>query len=389
MEGALNRDWAERERTHDTAKAEAAEAMAIWQGEVKQALKLKAAPPPRPDNARAPDPPQRRRFSVRDATTQRLAKMMAANPRGLLLFRDELAGWIGGMDRYDSGKGADRAFWLEAHGGGRFTVDTVKDGDAAPIIEHLTTGIIGALTLDKARAALGEADNDGLAARFLYAWPAPRRPSIPKGEPPEALLRDGLMKLAALPWEPPDPVLLPFTEAAQAIIQARREAVSEADESGLLGAWMGKMAGAVVRLAVIFQHLAWLADGGEPPQEIGENATARADGLLGEYFLPMAVRFFGVDALPASARDARLLAKLIQGGRVDRLNSRLLARSGPIRDVERVKAALLDLEAAGWVRRDPARAGEGWGRARDDWEIRPDLLAQLAQLSGHQAKEAA
>jgi hypothetical protein len=149
------------------------------------------------------------------------------------------------------------------------------------------------------------------------------------------------------------------------------------------------MAGAVVRLAVIFQHLAWLADGGEPPKEIDENQTTRADGLLSEYFLPMAVRFFGVDALPAAARDARLLAKLIQGGRADRLNSRLLARSGPIRDVERVKAALLDLEAAGWVRRDPARAGEGWGRARDDWEIRPDLLAQLAQLAGQQGKEAA
>jgi hypothetical protein len=103
----------------------------------------------------------------------------------------------------------------------------------------------------------------------------------------------------------------------------------------------------------------------------------------------MAVRFFGVDALPASARDARLLAKLIQGGRVDRLNSRTLARSGPIRDVDRVKHGLMDLEAAGWVRRDPARAGEGWGRARDDWEVRPDLLAQLAQLSGHQGKEAA
>jgi hypothetical protein len=378
MEGALNHDWAERERTHDTTKAEAAEAMANWQNEVKQAAKLKAAPPPRPDNARAPDPPQRRRFSVRDATTQRLAKMMANNPRGLLLFRDELAGWSGSMDRYDSGKGADRAFWLEAHGGGCFTVDTVKDGDAAPTIPHLTIGIIGALTLDKARATLGQADNDGLAARFLYVWPAPRRPTIPKGEPPEAMLGDALMKLADLPWEPPEPLLLPFTEAAQAIIQARREAVAEADESGLLGAWMGKMAGAVVRLAVIFQHLAWLADAGEPPKEIDEKATARADGLLGEYFLPMAVRFFGVDALPASARDARLLAKLILSEKRERLNSRLLARSGPVRNVERVKAALADLEAAGWVRRDPFRTGESSGRRRDDWEVRPDLLSLLA-----------
>jgi hypothetical protein len=50
------------------------------------------------------------------------------------------------------------------------------------------------------------------------------------------------------------------------------------------------------------------------------------------------------------------------------------------------KAAMMDWEAAGWVRRNPARAGEGWGRARDDWEVRPDLLAQL---SGHQGKEAA
>jgi hypothetical protein len=39
----------------------------------------------------------------------------------------------------------------------------------------------------------------------------------------------------------------------------------------------------------------------------------------------------------ASARDARLLAKLILSERRERLNSRLLARGRPIRDVERVQ----------------------------------------------------
>jgi hypothetical protein len=381
LESGMNADWEERQRQHDTDKAEAAAVADRWKNEVKTAAFSGNAPPQRPDRAKEPEPLQKRRFAVRDVTTQRLARMMAANPRGLLLFRDELAGWLGAMDRYDSGKGADRAFWLEAYGGRRFTVDTVKEGDNAPMIDHLTIGMIGALTADKGRAVMGEADNDGLAARLLYVWPAPRKPSIPNGEPPDAMLRDALARIAALPWEPPEPVLLPFTGPAQDILHARRETVASAEAGGLLGAWMGKMPGHVVRLAVIFQHLAWLADGGEPPRVIDDMATTRADGLLGEYFLPMAERFFGVNALPPSARDARLLAKLILSEKRDRVNSRLLARSGPIRYVDRVKAALMDLEAAGWVRRDPARAGEGWGRARDDWQVRPDLSALLAQLA--------
>jgi hypothetical protein len=381
LEAGMNADWEARLRQHDTDKAEAAVVADKWKDEVKNAAKTGNAPPQRPDRAKEPEPLQKRRFAVRDATTQRLARMMAANPRGLLLFRDELAGWLGAMDRYDSGKGADRAFWLEAFGGRRFTVDTIKEGDNAPVIDHLTIGMIGALTVDKGRAAMGEADNDGLAARLLYVWPAPRKPSIPKGEPPDAMLRDALARIAALPWEPPEPVLLPFTGPAQDILHARREMVASAEAGGLLGAWMGKMPGHVVRLAVIFQHLAWLADGGEPPRVIDEMAAGRADGLLGEYFLPMAERFFGVNALPQSARDARTLAKVIVEERRERLNSRTLGRDGPIRDVERVKDALLDLEAAGWVRRDPARDGNNRGRTRDDWEVRPDLLALMSLLS--------
>jgi hypothetical protein len=381
LETHLNQDWEERQRQHDTDKAEAAALADRWKKEVDNAAKTGNAPPQRPDRAKEPEPLQKRRFAVRQATTQRLAPMMAANPRGLLLFRDELAGWLGEMDRYNNGAGADRAFWLEAYGGRRFTVDTVKDGDNAPMIDHLSIGMIGALTVDKGRAAIAKQDNDGLGARFLYVWPDPRKPSIPKGEPPDAMLRDALLKIAALPWEPPEPVLLHFTQPAQAILQARREMVAGADESGLLGAWIGKMPGHVVRLAVIFSHLQWLADGGDPPKEIDDMAAGRADGLLGEYFLPMAARFFGQDALPQSARDARLLARVIVEERRERLNSRLQARSAPIRDLDRVKAALLDLEAAGWVRRDPNRLGDGPGRQRDDWEVRPDLLALLAPLA--------
>ncbi len=61
------------------------------------------APPPPP---RAPERP---RVCVSDATVEKLASLAAALPRGLLLQRDEIAGWLGAFDKYGGG-GSDRAF---------------------------------------------------------------------------------------------------------------------------------------------------------------------------------------------------------------------------------------------------------------------------------------
>src|SRR5262249_51488650 len=56
------------------------------------------------DPPEKPDAPQAERFIVSDTTVEALAPLLLANPRGLLLARDELAGWIGSFDRY-AGKG--------------------------------------------------------------------------------------------------------------------------------------------------------------------------------------------------------------------------------------------------------------------------------------------
>ena len=52
-----------------------------------------------------PEAPQAERCIVSDTTVEALAPLLLANPRGLLLARDELAGWIGSFDRYAGGKG--------------------------------------------------------------------------------------------------------------------------------------------------------------------------------------------------------------------------------------------------------------------------------------------
>lgn len=41
------------------------------------------------------------------ATVEAIAPILLHNPRGLLMYRDELAGWIGDMDRYSKSKGGD------------------------------------------------------------------------------------------------------------------------------------------------------------------------------------------------------------------------------------------------------------------------------------------
>jgi hypothetical protein len=212
------------------------------------------------------------------------------------------------------------------------------------------------------------------------------RPTRPKHAPPAGRLADALRRLEALPWTPPEPVTLPFTaEAADAMQEWREDAARmEADASGLFLSWLGKLPGFALRLAVVFQHLAWLAedDGAAPPVEVGTDAIARACGFLSDYAVPMARRVFGEAALPEAERDARRLARwyLRQDPRPDILNANNLRRmaGGPnIPTAERMDAALAELAAAGWCHSAPGRAGNMPGRTRKDWAMHPALKAAV------------
>jgi putative DNA primase/helicase len=76
------------------------------------------------DNPAAPpDPPVR--YVVTDITAEKLGEILSRSDHGILSKRDEISGWIGGMDRYGGGahKGAsDRATWLKAFDGGPYNV---------------------------------------------------------------------------------------------------------------------------------------------------------------------------------------------------------------------------------------------------------------------------
>jgi hypothetical protein len=71
-----------------------------WKAEVKAAIQSGAAPPPRPDTV--PEEPLAPRLVMDDVTIEKIALVLArAAPKGVLMHRDEIAGWLSGMNTYN------------------------------------------------------------------------------------------------------------------------------------------------------------------------------------------------------------------------------------------------------------------------------------------------
>ena len=94
-------DELRREHEHRAAVAKAASKK--WKAEVDQALKDGKPTPPRPQEAEDLGPFVAPRFHVSDTTTEKLAVLLKARPRGMLVICDELARLFANMWRYYKG----------------------------------------------------------------------------------------------------------------------------------------------------------------------------------------------------------------------------------------------------------------------------------------------
>src|SRR5262249_18724659 len=158
---------AEAVKQHEADLARWEKDMAAW----KRDNNAGADPPTKPEQ------PQAERFVASDTTVEALAPILLTNPRGLLLARDELAGWIGSFDRY-AGKGrasADAANWLSMFNAESIIVDRKTGIPRTIYVREAALCISGGATPGILRRALArEHRESGLAARLLPAWP-PRK----------------------------------------------------------------------------------------------------------------------------------------------------------------------------------------------------------------------
>lgn len=348
-----------------------------WRREVRQAEK-EGTPTPLPPIGTAGPEPQAPRLRQNDVTIEKVALLLAATaPKGLLLVRDELAGWIAGMNAYND---AGRAFWIEAYGGRPYRVERVKHPEPI-VIPRLAVAAYGGTQPEKLALLMREAD-DGLLARVLWAWPEPipfRLGSQAPGVEWAICALDRLRELDLQPGDPPSPVMVPLSGEARGMIEKFGAEMQERQSSagGPLRSAIGKARGQALRLAMGIEFLWWCGEAATtaPPREIGARAFAAAAMMIADYFAPMAERVYGDAAASERERAAATLARWIVAEQPAELHVRHLQRNvrlPGLRTAEQIRAAADALVEADWLH-SPAPGSEFGQRGRVAYTANPRL----------------
>jgi hypothetical protein len=318
---------------------------------------------PSPGSLMIPCPqPQAPRLRQHDVTIEKVAELLAhAAPKGLLIVRDELAGWIAGMNAYNGG---GRAFWIEAYGGRPYRVE--RKADPYPIIiPRLAVAVYGGTQPDKLARLLHEAD-DGLLGRLLWLWPEPIPFRLGHQTPrAEWAIRalDRLRELDLQPGDPPMPIRVLLTGEGRRLIEALARDMQSRQQGadGLLRAALGKARGQALRLALILEMLWWCGeDGASPPStRISPRAFAAAAELVGDYFMAMPERVYGGITATTRDRNATALARWILNTRPTAVHIRYLQREvrlPGLRTAEKIHEAADLLLAASSMSAGPQHA---------------------------------
>lgn len=333
--------------------------------------------------------PTERRFLTSDATIEKLGSLLNENPRGLLVVRDELTGWLRGLDRDD--RAQDRSFYLEAwNGTGAFTVDRIGRGTLN--VEALCLSVVGGIQPGPfgayvRGAVAGESNADGLMQRFqLLAWPddfgewrgVDRWPDRQAADRAFSVFEHlANAEAADLGAETPEEGLpfLRFAPDAQALfLEWRRELEARLRQNDLretpaFEAHVAKFRSLLPKLALLF-HLVDVADGG-PRGPVPLKCTTLAAAWVD--FLEAHARKVYAAEIARDVHAARALADKIRAGHVTDGMS--------VRDVWRHEWAGLTtsgavvsagevLEGLGWVRLLTRDSG---GRPSELIRLHPEL----------------
>jgi hypothetical protein len=317
-----------------------------------------------------------RRYLTHDATVESFDRLLSDNPRGLLVLRDELAGWLRTLSK--PGREGDREFFLEAwNGTGAFTRDRIGRGTVH--IDAVTLSILGGIQPGKLRpfvedALAGRQNDDGLLQRLqLLVWPDDPGPWSPPETWPNAALREQAYKAFVRLDEMPD--LLKVAARVGDVVKVDDKAIPylrfapEAQDlfddwrAGLEGrlrskelaatpafeAHIAKYRSLMPSLALIFHLLALQA--GQPASLVNLEAASLAADWCG-FLEQQSRKVYAAELAPGADGAAVLVAKIRSGAIVDGATVRDISRHQwvDLPTATAVRAGLSTLENAGWLR---------------------------------------
>ena len=244
--------------------------------------------------------------------------------------------------------------------------------------ELLEASMLTSIEPDRVAAEM-ERSGDGLAARFLYAWPhpAPFRPFADRTGPESVGVTASLRRLLLFGSRDRDSLVLdPGGIAAfEKFLACLHGDVRRAE--GLEAAWLGKGRGTVACLAGLLTLMSWAhAPQAEGPRAIDEGAVERAVTLWSDYYRPHA-RAFLQGALPTDLEgQARRVVRWLRAAPHESVSKTevrcsALGRTVDARGAERVMSRLAE---AGVVQPMAIETRGQRGRPVLRWHVSP-LLA--------------
>jgi hypothetical protein len=294
-----------------------------WNRVNKQNLKNAATIPPGPVTPLGPKPvqPVLKRWIVSDTTVEKLELLLEQSPRGLLLVRDELAGWAD-FQRYRN-KGSDLPFWLEAHRANPWIRDRVggKTGDRTSIfVPHAAVSVCGGTTPGVLpRILTPEYLEHGFGARLNLAMPPRRDKHWTEAFIPDDVTNayeDLLGKLLALEGDQAEVNLSPEAKAVWVRFYndwAKETAASEGD----LASAFSKLEGIAARFTLLHHTVTEVMAGRDGRAAI-KPESVEAGAILARWFGREARRIYSTLSETTAERDVRQLVEWIRqrGGSV-------------------------------------------------------------------------
>jgi hypothetical protein len=315
--------------------------------------------------------------------------LLKDNPRGILMVRDELAGWLRTLDK--PGREGDREFYLESwNGTGSFTFDRIGRGEI--YIPSVCVSVCGGIQPAKLQRYISDAITesegaDGLLQRHQVTvypddfgpWKKPDR--WPDKEMKERAysvyqwLDSHIQDIGVVDDDRRGIPYMRFSEQAQEVADAWREALesrlrgNELKEYPAFESHLAKYRSLMPSLALLI-HLVNIA-GGEGHGPVSLNATCMA--MLWCDFLEAHAQKIYAEELRPGMIAAHLLAEKIRSRKVaDGQSVRSIYEhhwSG-LRTAHEVNAALDFLSGLNWVRVSPESTG---GRPSEIIRIHPAL----------------
>ncbi len=331
--------------------------------------------------------PAEHRYVVNDTTVEKLGELLNQNPNGVLLFRDELSGFLRLMDRL--GHENDRGFYCEAwNGSGAYTYDRLGRGTLR--IEAACVSILGGIQPGPLHAYLNETfaggGDDGLIQRFqlaVFPDPPPRWRNVDRWPDIDAKTRafaiyrrlDPLdpATVAAHDLTPEERPFLRFAPEAQELFDAWRAALEAKlrsdDDHPVLLSHLAKYRSLMPSLALIFHLIDSLDRGVSGPVS---RATAEQAAAWCAYLEAHARRLYASVTDPARVAAALLGRKLTRGRLPTPFTARDVYRNAwtGLTEPRGVHHALEVLDELGWIRSESVRA-TGGGRPTVRFHINP------------------